>query len=212
MITRDKLLAMLEMQDALNCKVHPQWRAQGFRWTRAIMVEAVEALDHYGWKWWKKQEPDLAQVKIELIDIWHFMLSYKLENLDGDAETAASSWAKAARSGPTAYLVETDTRKLFELMIASAAVGQVHRDAFFALMVKCGLTWDELYTTYVAKNVLNMFRQEHGYKEGTYIKSWSGMEDNVALEHLMKLKPDATPAQLRTKLDSVYATVMAAAA
>jgi hypothetical protein len=25
-------------------------------------------LDHYGWKWWKKQTPDTEQVILELVD------------------------------------------------------------------------------------------------------------------------------------------------
>jgi hypothetical protein len=36
----------------------------------------------------------------------------------------------------------------------------------------------------VGKNVLNFFRQDHGYKEGTYIKVWGGREDN---EHLVEI-------------------------
>lgn len=40
-----------------------------------------------------------------------------------------------------------------------------------------------LFESYVGKNVLNKFRQDNGYKEGTYIKIWKdGREDN---EHLM---------------------------
>ena len=199
MISQDKLLAMLTMQDRLNQKIHPQWRSQNFKWTRAIMVEAVEALEHYGWKWWKKQEPDLAQVRIELVDIWHFILSHELE-----AGTTSEQIGVAVENGAPLYLIEGDTRKTFELLIASAAVGQIHLNAFMALMHQVGLTWDELYAIYVAKNVLNMFRQDHGYKAGTYIKMWDGVEDNVALDTLMKLKPDATPDQLYAKLEEVY--------
>ena len=32
--------------------------------------------------------------------------------------------------------------------------------------------------------MLNFFRQDHGYKEGSYRKRWAGREDN---EHLMEL-------------------------
>ena len=35
----------------------------------------VELLDHFGWKWWKLQPGDLDQVRLELVDIWHFGLS-----------------------------------------------------------------------------------------------------------------------------------------
>jgi hypothetical protein len=34
---------------------------------------------------------------------------------------------------------------------------------------------------------LNFFRQDHGYKQGTYVKSWAGREDN---EHLVDLVAD----------------------
>ena len=206
MISQDKLLAMLTLQGTLNQKVHPDWRGQNFKWTRAIMVEAVEALDHYGWKWWKKQEPDLPQVHIELVDIWHFILSHELE-----AGTALDRLAVIIANGAPDYLKEGDTHKTFELLIASAAVGQIHFNAFMALMHKTGLSWDALYTTYIAKNVLNMFRQDHGYKAGTYIKIWDGKEDNVCLDILMKLKPDATPALLYAKLEQVYAKQIIAA-
>ena len=66
---------MAELQDALNVNVHPQWRDQGHAYYRAIWVECAELLDHYGWKWWKHQHTDLEQVKLEIVDIWHFGLS-----------------------------------------------------------------------------------------------------------------------------------------
>ena len=69
---------MLALQDDINQQVHPQWRQQGFAWYRAIWVECAELLDHYGWKWWKHQDADIEQVKLELIDIWHFGLSILL--------------------------------------------------------------------------------------------------------------------------------------
>ena len=70
-----QLAAMAELQDALNVNVHPQWRDQGHAYYRAIWVECAELLDHYGWKWWKHQHTDLEQVKLEIVDIWHFGLS-----------------------------------------------------------------------------------------------------------------------------------------
>ena len=42
----------------------------------------------------------------------------------------------------------------------------------------------ELFSLYVGKNVLNRFRQDNGYKEGSYRKLWAGREDN---EHLIEI-------------------------
>jgi hypothetical protein len=36
-----------------------------------------------------------------------------------------------------------------------------------------------IFKAYIAKNVLNKFRQDNGYKTGEYIKIWNGQEDNV---------------------------------
>ena len=69
------LLAMLELQDSMNKKIDNDWLAKRHAYLRAVLVEATEALEHYGWKWWKKQTPDMAQLRIEMIDIWHFVLS-----------------------------------------------------------------------------------------------------------------------------------------
>lgn len=71
-------------------------------------------------------------------------------------------------------------------------------------MHQCNLSWDELHRQYVAKNVLNMFRQDNGYKAGTYIKDWGGREDNVVLVELMELHPTASPKTLMGELSVAY--------
>jgi len=52
----------------------------------------------------------------------------------------------------------------------------------------------------VGKNMLNLFRQEQGYQQGTYQKRWAGREDN---EHLMDIlnELDRTSGSFR---DDVY--------
>jgi len=51
-------------------------------------------------------------------------------------------------------------------------------------MDAAGLDFETLYVAYIGKNVLNFFRQDNGYKDGSYIKEWDGREDN---EHLVEL-------------------------
>jgi hypothetical protein len=46
------------------------------------------------------------------------------------------------------------------------------------------MPFEELYRRYVGKNVLIFFRQDNGYKDGIYRKTWEGREDN---EHLVEL-------------------------
>jgi len=55
-----------------------------------------------------------------------------------------------------------------------------------ALLIKCKADFNCLYKNYIGKNVLNMFRQDHGYKNGTYQKFWDGEEDNEVLARLLR--------------------------
>ncbi|MDG1473779.1 MAG: dUTP diphosphatase, partial [Porticoccaceae bacterium] len=64
-----------------------------------------------------------------------------------------------------------------------------------------------LHVGYVGKNVLNFFRQDNGYQEGTYKKQWDGVEDN---EHLINIvsELDTSAADfsevLYTRMDQLY--------
>ena len=56
---------------------------------------------------------------------------------------------------------------------------------------------------YFGKNVLNAFRQNNGYKEGTYIKIWNGEEDNVVMMRLLG-EIEVNYENLYTALEKIY--------
>ncbi len=178
---KQALITMLSLQDRMNQKVHPQWIGQNYEWFRAIWIECGELIEHYGYKWWKKQTPDMAQVRLEVIDIWHFGLSALF--VDGKPLAQIADEIVAALEGFDAR--GDDVREATE---ALAAYALNHRTIsvplFWELLHAVDLDFDELFRQYVGKNVLNLFRQDHGYKEGHYRKSWEGREDN---EHLVEL-------------------------
>jgi len=194
---KQELITMLELQDAMNSKVNPDWRDQGNEWYRAIWVECAELMDHYGWKWWKSQKPDLEQVELELIDIWHFGISIGLESSSNYVELAEDLERKLTLGEHA----EGDFLKAVEEFASSTLSSQQFNVAGFAKLMKLsGLSFENLFRSYVAKNVLNIFRQDNGYKEGTYIKVWQGREDN---EHLMELLSGLSSEQLSMKV--IYA-------
>ena len=177
---KQKILTMLELQDAMNCKVNPDWREAGYPWYRAIWTECAEMLDHYGWKWWKHQEPDMRQVHLEIVDIWHFALSDLILHSD-----SLDSAASRALEGLSREHQAVDFRESIEqLAMTTIQTRSADLEHFALLMRAAELSFDELFKTYVGKNVLNFFRQDHGYKDGSYIKVWQGREDN---EHLAEI-------------------------
>lgn len=188
---KNALITMLTLQDRMNTKVHPQWVEQNYEWYRAIWIECGELIEHYGYKWWKKQTPDMEQVRLEVIDIWHFGLSAmfggnkSVEQIAAEIELAMHDYRYRGQ----------DVRATTEALAAYALNHHAFSvPLFLNLMHAVELNFDELYRHYVGKNVLNFFRQDHGYKDGTYLKQWHGREDN---EHLMDLLKQLDAAEIQ---------------
>ncbi len=172
--------AMLQLQDSMNTKVHPQWIQQRYAYYRALWLECGELVEHYGYKWWKKQTPDMQQVQLEVVDIWHFGLSMLFDGRAVD-EIAATLDAELQQGEVAGLGVLDAAEALAEVTLATRKFSIAK---FWSLLQAAGMDADALYRSYVGKNVLNFFRQDNGYKEGSYIKQWQGREDN---EHLVEL-------------------------
>ncbi len=195
-----KTVVMLEMQDGMNSRVDGDWFNQERAWYRAIWIECAELMDHYGgWKWWKGSQKDVEQVMLEIVDIWHFGLSMRI-NADRDHAIAAArivdQWVAPQVTG--GFLADVERLASVALSEKSFLVAIVP-----ALLADIGRGFDDLYRAYVGKNVLNYFRQDHGYREGGYRKVWNGREDN---EHLVDIlsELDADEPDYR---DRVYAAL-----
>ncbi len=207
---------MLILQDELNKIIDVDWINARQPFLRAAFVEAAEALDHHGWKWWKKQSLDLYQLQVELIDILHFYLSDALieskSNLSLCAKIIDSEIHQTHINFDTVkYNLNTlDTLQLLELLGAMAACRRRSFAILDQLMKKCSLRWKDAFSQYVSKNILNLFRQDNGYRDGTYIKTWNGEEDNVWLERIAKgigIEEANYPARLREELSKKYLSI-----
>lgn len=191
-----QLTKMLELQNAMNTKVHDDWVAQNYEWYRAIWLECGELVEHHGYKWWKHQEPDMEQVRLEIVDIWHFGLSMLFDGRT--VEQIALDMEEEIKEQELDLLSILDaTETLAEKVLVTR---QFKLQYFWQLLFASEMTFDELYKRYIGKNVLNFFRQDHGYKSGTYIKIWDGREDN---EHLTEIQ-DSLDASAEDFSDQVY--------
>ena len=111
----DKLQRIFEMQEALNARIGVNLKDidedEQARWvlsySRAMQQEMAELIDSVPWKWWAKyQSFDKQNARVEVIDLFHFLISM--------AQTL-------------------------------------------------GMSADDVYDAYVAKNKVNHQRQESGY-------------------------------------------------
>lgn len=215
MLQKAQAVEMLKMQNFMNEVINKEWVSMGWPFLRAVLVEATEAIEHVGWKWWKKQTPDWPQVRLELVDIWHFILSNEMLRTDS-IETAAKNIVIEVEYNRTSIVFDENSYEIanmnviekFELMIGLAAARRVEIALFKSLMDDAEMSWDDLISLYVGKNVLNRFRQANGYKEGTYIKEWNGEEDNVHLTRILQRLPEVDlESFVMAELTTAYASV-----
>jgi dimeric dUTPase (all-alpha-NTP-PPase superfamily) len=80
----DKLDEIFDLQDALNKRIGVNTDAMSeeekakwvLNYTRAMQQEIAELIDSVPWKWWAKyQEFDEQNAKVEVIDLFHFLIS-----------------------------------------------------------------------------------------------------------------------------------------
>lgn len=211
---------MLLLQAKQNDVVDPQWLTAGHEYLRAAAHEAVELQDHLGWKWWKLQVQNLDQAYMELVDMYHFILSAILIACRGDIDEAEQMYVISSMGdlntpvfpGNTATtLAGRNPLERIDGFIGCAAFGYCYIFVFDQICEDWGLSFERLHRMYVAKGVLNVFRQKHGYKEGTYLKLWFGEEDNVHLTRMMEYYENASATQLGMELEILYMKAQAEA-
>jgi hypothetical protein len=182
--------------------VFANWEHRDLAWHRAIYIEAGEYLEHLGtWKWWKKGNPDFPQANMELVDIWHFALSWYMTHHGKPQEgpevvtQIISDLKKAVRNLNSfdAFAVTDEHRHVaVDALVADAGNKIFNTAAFVELLAYSGLDFDQLALRYIGKNMLNRFRQDNGYKTGTYVKVWGDAEDNVHLDRIIDALADAS--------------------
>ncbi len=223
----DKILQMLQLQASLNDATNGEEWVMGttkngktINWKRCIYMEAAEMIDSFSWKHWKNidQEPDWDNLQIEVVDVWHFIMSLAIENyaqnMRGQIENLAIDISefenfdilnkKNSLFAPQNVIME----KVENIMFLSLAKEGVDIDQlikeFFDLVTMSGLDLETLYRLYVGKNILNQFRQDNGYKEGAYIKVWDGTEDNIIMKKVWEENGDIKPEALYRELAKLY--------
>jgi dimeric dUTPase (all-alpha-NTP-PPase superfamily) len=200
----------------MNETVNPAWVKAGYHWERAAMLEAAELFDHVGWKWWKKQEIDREQCLLELVDIFHFVISQDIIEGAADAVAYTNHYNMANKRTKRGQNNEYIFERITKFMEICATYGDTDVTVFFEIVCALDFSLEDIVKWYIGKNVLNQFRQANGYKQGTYIKNWATAderaqgteyEDNFVLAQMLNKNPHITADELQSQLEAHYALV-----
>lgn len=178
-----------ELQEKLNSVVNPNWKKAGYPFYRAAWIEGAELMDKVGYKWWKKTNWDKEQALLEAVDIYHFMLSDLILHKHG-AEVVVNSFKRAETLAVPDHASILDW---IESFVRNTSEYRQVRALDFAYMCKAiQVSIEDISKWYIGKNALNLFRQANGFKEGTYLKEWNGVEDNVVLADFVRSATNLT--------------------
>jgi len=222
----NKILQMLELQQQLNDATNgTDWEngltknGKKIDWRRCTYLECAELIESYPWKHWKNidAKADYENIKIEAVDIWHFIMSqgledYKRKNL-GNIEDLATSicslsnfeeFKEDVKECKKDYYAQIEVVESLIKTLFCENSTQKLMQSFIDVAIQSGLNLDTLYRLYVGKNILNQFRQDYGYKDGSYIKVWNEKEDNVIMQNILKDSKNITPEELYNELKKAY--------
>jgi len=221
-----KILQMLQLQQQLNDNTNGKEWEKGITkngkiidWKRCAYLECAELIESYPWKHWKSIDasPDYENIKIETVDIWHFIMSlalqeYYLGNL-GDINQLAQDITNTPNYDAFCQDIKPTDKNYYEQI---ECVEELIKDlfcqstttkiieSFFEVAMQSSLNLDTLYKLYIGKNILNQFRQDNGYKQGTYIKIWNNKEDNVIMQEILDSQDNISADELYKRLQEVY--------
>ncbi|CCW71211.1 unnamed protein product [Phytomonas sp. Hart1] len=200
--------SLVELQDGLNAMIDRSWRnvRTPDNWSLAITMETAELIDSYPWKWWKNisSEPDFNNIRIELVDIFHFSLSgaMMMKSIVDDKismvtkKNLADSFTPfESKSG--VYTTAVDGMIFLPLSNIENALASFRNIIHLANIYRFEIITEavicaahdlnmNLVAYYIAKHTLNYIRQLNGYKSGLYVKVKNDVEDNVILHSCIK--------------------------
>ena len=134
---------------------------------KMAILDEVGELTHElkgSWCWWKKTQAPVDDKKVlgELVDVWHFVLSYQ-NHFNGGEEMLCSYLNEKEISGTLLERLRAKTLNLpFALSHLVYYKGSIIT-VLIAISEYLGFTIEQVYFAYCGKNKINYQRLKEGY-------------------------------------------------
>jgi len=134
---------------------------------RMAILDEVGELTHElkgDWCWWKKTQAPVDDKKVlgELVDVWHFVLSYQ-NHFNGGENGILNALMFIRNSDNIFKLLITNEYKLSETL-SDLATWNIHKmERLIAISEYLDFTIEQVYEAYCGKNKINYQRLESGY-------------------------------------------------
>lgn len=116
------------------------------------------------WCWWKKSQEPVDEEKVlgELVDIWHFVLSYQNHFDSGEEELRAE---EQMIDNAITYFCEIKAFKtgIIYLLADLTSINSNKLERLIAITEYLGFTIEDVHKAYCDKNKINYQRLKEGY-------------------------------------------------
>lgn len=160
---------MLQMQEKLDKAIMDEYKLTMLNEEnlRMAILDEVGELTHElkgNWCWWKKTQAPVDEKKVlgELVDIWHFVLSYQNHFCEG--EKTLISYSNESEISQD-YLERLINKKYkFPVILAGLSNQRWSMlNVLIAITEYLGFTIEQVYEAYCDKNKINYQRLKEGY-------------------------------------------------
>jgi len=200
---KERLVEHFYIQDNLNrFLVGENWKEEipSYKILSAILSEIGELIDSTGFKWWTKQEINMDNIKVEIVDIWHFLLSWFLKHnkdekwviegiVDNMIKMHEDTLIYNAYLGVNKFEVLIDDLIEFIYWLKKEDKNYMFEafDSFSTIIADMDIPLDEFDELYRKKVEINKQRKKRGYDKDSSKKYVNGKEDNELLFKQLKL-------------------------
>lgn len=160
---------MLVMQERLNDAIMKEYHLTEITTEQINMatLDEIGELNHEfkaNWCWWKKTQPLVDKEKVlgELVDIWHFVLSYQNNFNEGEEGLGSAPDVKKRVKQQCDLMHSIDDALIYEfIQLVSYPFYRI--ESLIAITEYLGFTVEQVYKAYCNKNKVNYQRLKEGY-------------------------------------------------
>lgn len=165
----DLIKEMLDMQEKLDEAIMKEYGLTEIdeENLRMAILDEVGELTHElkaNWCWWKKTQAPVDKQKVlgELVDIWHFVLSYQ-NHFNFGEEARLSYLNEEELSNGMLKRLRTKKSNLSKVLTRLVIFESSIIPVLIAITEYIGFTIEQVYEAYCDKNKVNYQRLESGY-------------------------------------------------
>lgn len=165
----DLIKEMLQMQKKLDEAIMEEYGLNEIdeENLRMAILDEVGELTHElkaNWCWWKKTQAPVDKQKVlgELVDIWHFVLSYQ-NHFNFGEEARLSYLNEEELSNGMLKRLRTKKSNLSKVLTRLVIFESSIIPVLIAITEYLGFTIEDVYQAYCDKNKINYQRLKEGY-------------------------------------------------